>query len=242
MTTFSLNCRGLRDNLTVRRLKEMCREHFPNFLFLIENKNSSDHISSFQGSLGYDHHFLVNPVGLSGGLALFWRSSHEVEIFLQADNRLIETKVKIRSITFFIFCLWWSSKESARAGLGQNKDIGASRDVGWFLVGDFNDIMNNKEKIGGPIRPVSSFYSFRSFVRDCKLKETPNFRNKISWAGLSEVLDSNGEIQNVWIQWKLDKAFGNAEWLRFFPRIYTKYLNWIKSDNRPILTRLVTGN
>lgn len=71
MTTLSWNCRGLRSVLTVRRLEEMCREHLPDFLFLLETKNSSDHVIKFQSSLGYDHCHMVDPVGLSGGLALF---------------------------------------------------------------------------------------------------------------------------------------------------------------------------
>ena len=93
MTTLSWNCWGLRSNLTVRRLEEMCREHLSDFLFLLETKNSSDHVERVTRPLGYDHFFLVNPVGLSGGLALFWKQSHEVEI-LSSSNRFIDTKVK----------------------------------------------------------------------------------------------------------------------------------------------------
>ena len=101
MTTLSWNCRGLRSILTVRRLEEMCREHLPDFLFLLETKNSSDHIEGFRRSLGYDHIFLVNPVGLSGGLALFWRNSHEVEV-LSSFDRIIDVRVKQRDLVYFI--------------------------------------------------------------------------------------------------------------------------------------------
>ena len=90
MTTLSWNCRGLRSNSIVRRLEEMIREHLPDFMFLLETKNSSDHVKKFQSSLGYDHFFLVDPVGLSGGLALFWRSKYEVEV-LSASSRIIDT-------------------------------------------------------------------------------------------------------------------------------------------------------
>lgn len=37
-------------------------------------------------------------------------------------------------------------------------DIGVNRDEAWFLTGDFNDIMNNEEKLGGPARTEASFY------------------------------------------------------------------------------------
>lgn len=34
----------------------------------------------------------------------------------------------------------------------QLKNIGAQRDMAWFLIGDFNEIMNNAEKLGVPPR------------------------------------------------------------------------------------------
>ena len=97
IATLSWNCRGLRSNSTVRRLEEMVREHLPDFLFLLETKNSRDHVRKFQSSLGYDHFYLVDPVGLSGGLALFWRSTYEVEV-LSPSNRIIDTQVKIGAL------------------------------------------------------------------------------------------------------------------------------------------------
>ena len=45
MTTLSWNFRGLRSNLTFRRLEEMCREHLPDFLFLLETKKSNDYVN-----------------------------------------------------------------------------------------------------------------------------------------------------------------------------------------------------
>lgn len=47
--------------------------------------------------------------------------------------------------------------------------------------------------------------------------------------------------ENVWIRCRLDKAFGNAEWFRIFPRSYNHYLERLGSDHRPILTT-VMGN
>lgn len=38
------------------------------------------------------------------------------------------------------------------------------RDSPWVLTGDFNDILDNSEKSGGPSRCEGSFIPFRSFV------------------------------------------------------------------------------
>lgn len=117
------------------------------------------------------------------------------------------------------------------------KDIGLHRNGGWFLVGDFNELMNNSEKLGGPRRPESSFYAFRALARDCRLKEIPSSGNRLSWAGAREIT-SNGIKETVWIQCRLDRAFGNAEWFQLFPNTHSFYLEKTGSDHRHIFTNL----
>ncbi|KAL0771896.1 hypothetical protein Bca101_037047 [Brassica carinata] len=235
MTTLSWNCRGLRSNLTFRRLEEMCCGHLPEFLFLLETKNSSDHVKDVTRSLGYDHSFLVDPVGLSGGLALFWKQMHEVEV-LSASNRIIDTKVKAGNLVFFMTFVYGDPVRQRREEVWNDlKTIGLNRNEGWGLIGDFNEIMNGDEKLGGPDRIESSFYQFRSMVRDCRIKEVPSSGDKLSWAGVREVI-TNGVKENVWIQCQLDRAFGNAEWFRLFPRSHLQYLERLGSDHRPIFS------
>ncbi|XP_013608138.1 PREDICTED: uncharacterized protein LOC106314876 [Brassica oleracea var. oleracea] len=238
MTTLSWNCRGLRSVLTVRRLEEMCREHLPDFLFLLETKNSSDHIEGFKRSLGYDHSFLVNPVGLSGCLVLFWRNSHEVEI-LSSSDRIIDARVKQRYLVYFISFVYGDPVRHKRQIVWDNlKTIGLNMNAGWCLVGDFNELMNSSEKSGGPAHEESSFYPFRNMASGCRIKEIPSSGDKFSWVGVREVVNS-GVKENVWVQYRLDRTFGNAEWFRLFPRSHTHYLERLGSDHRPILTKII---
>ena len=187
----------------------MCREHFPDFLFLLETRNSSRHVSNFQISLGYDHSFMVDPVGLSGGLALFWKNSYEVEIPF-SSNRIIDVKVKIGSLCYFMSFVYGDPVRQRRQEVwNMLQDIGEQRTGGWFLVGDFNEIMNNGEKLGGPVRQESSFFPFRSMVKECRIKEVPSSGNVMSCAGVREII-TNGLKENVWVKCRLDRAFGNA--------------------------------
>lgn len=93
--------------------------------------------------------------------------------------------------------------------------------------------MNNSEKVGGPQRQENSFFEFRAMARDCRLKQVPSSGNKLSWAGAREVM-INGMKENVWIQCRLDRAFGNAEWFTLFPNAHSMYLEKTGSDHRPI--------
>nr|VDD37440.1 unnamed protein product [Brassica oleracea] len=129
------NCQGLRGNLTVRRLEELCRVHLPDFLFLLETKTSSAHVLKLQSLLGYDHCYLVDPVGLSGGLALFWKNNFEVEVLL-ATNRIINTKIKFGSRDFIMSFVYGDPVQHRRAVVWNIlKDIVLNRNGGWFLVG-----------------------------------------------------------------------------------------------------------
>lgn len=62
-------------------------------------------------------------------------------------------------------------------------DIGARHDEPWFLVGDFYELMNNEETLGGPVRPEASFFPFRTMVHQCRLKEIISSGNSFSWGG-----------------------------------------------------------
>lgn len=176
-------------------------------------------------------------MGLSGGLALFWKNNFEVEV-LSSSSRVIDTKIKAGSRSFYISFVYGDPVQQRRAEVWNIlKDIGLHRSGGWFLVGDFNELMNNSEKVGGPRRHESSFYEFRAFARDCRLKEIPSSGNRLSWAGTREIM-VNGVKEKVWVQCRLDRAFGNAEWFRLFPNSHSFYLEKTGSDHRPIFTGL----
>ncbi|XP_010497088.1 PREDICTED: uncharacterized protein LOC104774119 [Camelina sativa] len=217
----------------VRRLKKMRREHYPDFLFLLETKNSSDHVMGVKDWMGYDKVHIVDPVGLSGGLALFWKDLYRVEI-LQSDARLIDTRISQGTRVFYITFVYGDPVRHLREEVWERLTrIGLQRDDPWMLTGDFNEIMDNSEKLGGPRRPESSFYPFRTMARNSRVKEIPSCGNKLSWGGRRD---------SVWVQCRLDRSFGNSGWFNLFPRVITEYLDLLGSDHRPIITRLVGAN
>lgn len=108
-------------------------------------------------------------------------------------------------------------------------NIGVNRDDVWLLVGDFNEIPSSVVLL----RQSLTFYPFKYMVRDCRIKEIPSSGNKLSWAGVRN---------DEWIQCCLDRAFGNAEWFRLFPRVHSEYFERLGSDHRPILTRFASEN
>jgi hypothetical protein len=80
MSALSSNCQGLGNPQTVRDRYLMVNEKRPTLVFLMETKMMNNKICFLKNKLGFDGMFVVDCVGRSGGLALFWKEEAHVTI------------------------------------------------------------------------------------------------------------------------------------------------------------------
>lgn len=149
----------------------------------METKNSDGVISNEVKHLGFHNQFTIPPVGLSGGLALLWKEEISLEI-LDSSPNFIDTRVKFKNSSSFITFIYGPPQKENRAEFWASMSlVGSGRDKAWLITGDFNDILENAEKVGGPPRWEGSFLNFRNFVSQNGLWDVKHSGDALSWRG-----------------------------------------------------------
>ena len=221
------NCQGIGSTPTVRRLKGLQKCFSPDIVFLMETKQQDEAIFKHFKRTAYVNHFTVPPVGLSGGLSLSWKDDVEVEI-LDSSPNLIDTQIKSKQNSFFVTFVYGAPRQEERDAFWERLMIlSAQWDEAWLLTSDFNDLLDNSEKEGGPLRWEGSFLSFRNFVSQAGLWDVQHTGNTLSWRGVR---------YSHFIQSRLDRAMANCAWSEIFPSGYCQYLRFEGSDHRPLIT------
>lgn len=98
------------------------------------------------------------------------------------------------------------------------------------MLGDFNESLHNGQRLGGPRRRRDTFVLFSNMIEGCGMMELPSTVNGFTWAG---------RRYDLCIQCKLDKCFGNKEWLKIFPASNKAFLQIRGSDHRPVLVNIM---
>ncbi|KAL0742629.1 hypothetical protein Bca4012_084142 [Brassica carinata] len=192
----------------------------------METKNQDEALFRLFKNSELTNHFTVPPIGLAGGLSLSWKDDIQVEILYSSPN-VIDTRIEALGSFSFVSFIYGAPNPADRPVFWSKlTELGAEREEAWLLTGDFNDLLDNSEKVGGPARWEGSFLSFRSFVSQMGLWDLQHSGNHLSWRGTR---------YNHFIQSRLDRAMANYSWFECFPAGRCEYLRFEGSDHRPIV-------
>lgn len=147
---------------------------------------------------------------------------------MYSSPNIIDTCITSNNKTFFVSYVYGAPRKEERAEFWNKlSELGVQRKEAWLITGDFNDLLNNSEKVGGPVRWEGSFLSFRSFVTQHGVWDLQHSGNSLSWRGIR---------YSHFIQSCLDRPMANVEWSEMFPTGRCEYHRFEGSDHRPVLT------
>ncbi|KAL3622592.1 hypothetical protein CASFOL_034003 [Castilleja foliolosa] len=133
----------------------------------------------------------------------------------------------------------WTNQISAKSGSDKEEAIFSlpacnlveNTDKAWAVIGDFNAILDQKEKKGGLPFSSSSRYSLSNELNDLGLIDLGFSGFPFTWS------NKRSGVHNI--QQRLDRAVGNNEWLDLFPRCSINHLLPLASDHAPILLNTI---
>uniref|UniRef100_A0A803MV91 CCHC-type domain-containing protein n=1 Tax=Chenopodium quinoa TaxID=63459 RepID=A0A803MV91_CHEQI len=170
----------------------------------------------------------------SGGLALLWKDSFDVEIKSFSMNH-IDAWVRWPNIGRWKFTgIYGSSKEENKFKTGLLLDNLHNNHSGpWICGGDFNLMLTSNEKKGGREFNIVEAEILRNVVAVCEFEDIGYMGHDYTWT------DNTGGEGNV--QGRLDRFFANKEWCALFSRSFVSHLSKRKSDHLPLLFCISEG-
>lgn len=231
MKIISWNVRGLGNTRTFLALKDILREHKPHILFICETKLRPVQMTSRSKELGFDNCFNVSRNGMGGGLALMWSNDVDVNI-VSYSNHHIDTVVKSAK------GLKWRCTGIYGHPEGPQKKhtwtllrrLAGLFSFPWLCFGDFNEILNLNEKLGGRERNMSMVANFKEAVNDCNLEDLGYRGYPFTW--------SNRRFGPHFVEERLDRFLGSKDWRSSSFDLIATNLNAWGSDHTPIMLEI----
>jgi hypothetical protein len=207
----------------------MVKEKKPSFLFLMETISKRKKLDWLRVRLGFEGMFVVDPVGRSGGLALFWKegtglgnsellsATHQCRHQWNGHEQELETHR----------ILWQPNTSKRDESWDLMRILKQFSPRPWLCVGDFNEITDQHEKEGGNIRKESQMEKFREAIDNCSLCDLGFSGSKYTW--------SNGHSDGSFTKERLDRALANVEWVSVFKEVEVRIEAKRASDHNPVL-------
>jgi hypothetical protein len=184
MKILSWNCRGLGNHPhAVRDLCQVVKEKRLEMVFLMETILSTPRVELLKCRLGFGSVFVVDRVGRSGGLALFWNDVLKVEIQNYSRfhiNAVVSCGDSFPSWKFTGF-YGQPAVEKRRDSWRLLRHLGLFSPMPWLCCGDFNEILDDLENFEGCLRARSQMEDFQSSLADCRLMDLGFKGSKFTW-------------------------------------------------------------
>jgi hypothetical protein len=115
----------------------------------------------------------MDSVGMSGGLALFWHESYQVDI-REATDQYIDAFIRTgpNEPLFHATFVYGEPRVEKRHRMWQQLSaLRASSPLPWVVLGDFNEALWQYEHFSASLRPEPQMIAFHDCLQVCELKD-----------------------------------------------------------------------
>ncbi|XP_042969166.1 uncharacterized protein LOC122301869 [Carya illinoinensis] len=228
MSILVWNCRGLGNPQTVRVLRQLAKDKILSLVFLVETKCNCRRMDMIRRKLRFDNCLAVDSVGLRGGIALLWKTDWNVEIISYSRWHVNSIVLEEENGPAWQFTGLYGHPEVAKRSSSWQllHMLKPTTPMAWLCAGDFNEILYQKEKLGGASRPYKQIEEFRQVVERCGLSDLQSRGQKYTWA--------NNKFGGDFIKERIDRAFANKEWSNLHSLASCTILPAVNSDHSPL--------
>lgn len=227
------NCRGLMNPDAVDTARDLCGMHRPDVLILTETRVDRDRAPGMAGRLPFDSYLATPTIGRRGGILLLWNSEAVKVSMVAFTEQDIHAVMEVKnSNSFWLFsAIYGSPRLNERKILWDNLEtIATAQNLPWLALGDFNEILNDSEKMGGSPVDQNRALRFAEVLNNCGFIDLGFSGPPFTWSNLRQSEDL--------IQERIDRVVANASWKCMFPNAEVTHLPRVHSDHCPVLLDL----
>lgn len=170
MKIFSWNVRGLGNPWAFIALRHEMQNHRPQIIFISESKINEVKAQIVKLNLGYDCCFCVESVGRSGGLLLLWHSNIALDITSFSKGHIDMIIDDSRGRWWFTGFYGSPHVEERLNSWNLLSRLKSLFNLPRIVGGDFNEILYEEEKSGGPNKDKRQLDNFINIISLCNLK------------------------------------------------------------------------
>ncbi|XP_072074439.1 uncharacterized protein [Arachis hypogaea] len=216
---------------TASELKNLCKKHKPAIVYLMETRCREENVKKYARKLQFKNSFCVEPRDLSGSLCLLWNENINVSVYSWCQNYIIANIKSNNNPAWKCGFIYgnpvFKQRRKTWQALEESNDLEEEPSC---LIGDFNDILCQEEKVGKHPKPLIQIEVFKNLVNKKNLMDLELKGNKFTWfSNPREGLVTRERLDRAMVNWKWRQAFSNAS-LTALPAI--------TSDHCPLILNL----
>lgn len=156
---------------------------------------------------------VVDSVGASGGLALFWRNEIDITLKSMSENHIDVVVKEADGLKWRFTGIYGESRSEEKNNTWELlRTLKDQCNLPWLCGGDFNEFLFNCEKKGGVPRSEACMVNFRQCLEDCDLHDLGFIGDMFTWRNHHHSAAS-------YTKERLDRAVANTAWRCSFPLV-----------------------